>query len=444
MLKYFGVNQAIGFGLMTRIWSVFSGPISMVVIASSLTITEQGYYYAFASLLALQIFFELGLVTVLAQFISHEFVSLSWGHNGEIVGDEIKKNRVLDILGKSLKWYSVCSVFLILTLSFAGYLFFRNETSHDISWKLPWFLSVVGVGMNLLIIPFYGVISGSGDVASVNFRELIGGVLGSLLCWTVLILGGELYAIPAVTFGNIIVGVLYLIRNKSVLIIQGIRFSLMKTNILNSISWRHEVFPMQWKIAISWISGYFIFHLFTPVLFKFHGAEVAGKMGMTLAAITAIQQVCLTWPISKMPEFGKCIAQKKWTELDALFQKTLNQSLEVCLLLVIAFLFVLSMINNFSNLGIRFLPIWEIVIFSISIVGQLLINSFAIYMRAHKKEPMMFLSVVGALLTGLSTFFLGYYFSSLGVIIGFVVITFFYGLPTTYILFKRFKKDNHH
>jgi hypothetical protein len=443
MLKYFGVNRAIGYGVMTRFWSVCAGPITMILIAYNLTSVEQGYYYTFASLLALQVFFELGLVTVLAQFVSHEFVSLSWGADGEIIGDESRKNRVLDILGKSLKWYSVCSIFLIMTLSFAGYLFFRNEPSHYVSWEFPWFLAVVGVGLNLLIIPFYGVISGSGDVASVNFRELIGGIIGSLLGWTVLVLGGELYAIPAVTFANISVGLLYLLKNKPVLIKRGIYFSLNKKNIINPISWRHEIWPMQWKIAVSWMSGYFIFQLFTPVLFKFHGPEVAGQMGITLAAINAIYGVCLIWPISKMPELGKFIAEEKWDNLDTLFRKTLKQSLEICFLLMSLFLIAISILKNYLIIGQRFLPTWEIVIFSLSIFCQILISSWAMYMRAHKQEPMMLLSIIGGILTAISTVGLGYYFSSTGIIIGYLFINVLYGLPFTYNLFNRFKKLNH-
>ena len=100
-------------------------------------------------------------------------------------------------------------------------------------------------------------------------------------------------------------------------------------------------------------------------------------------------------------------------------------------------------LQNFSNLSGRFLPIWEIIILSISIVGQLLINNWAMYLRAHKKEPMMFLSIIGAFLIGLSTFVLGYFFSSMGMIIGFVTITIFYGVPATYILLKRFKQNFH-
>jgi hypothetical protein len=342
-----------------------------------------------------------------------------------------------------LKWYFICSIFLIASLSAAGYFFFLNEANLNISWKLPWLLAVLGVGLNLLIIPFYAVITGSGDVASVNLRALIGGIVSSLLGWGVLLLGGGLYAIPVVTFGTVFVGVIYLLKSKPILLKQGMYFALNKIDIMDPVSWRHEIWPMQWKIAVSWISGYFVFQLFVPVLFKFHGPVVAGQMGMTLSVINALQVICLIWPTSKMPEFGKFIAQKKWLELDLLFEKTLRHSLEACLALLTVFLIFLGILKNYTNLGDRFLPSWQVIILSVSIVGQLFVNNWAIYMRAHKQEPMIFLSVIGALLTGLSTIVAGYYFSSLGMILGYVLLTFLFGVPATYSLFYNFKQINH-
>lgn len=443
MIKYFGINRAIGFALVKRLWSVMASPITILLIASSLTKVEQGYYFTFASLLALQVFFEMGLATVISQFISHEFASLSWGQRGEIVGIEDNKNRVLNILGNSLKWYSVCSVLLIVLLSVTGFIFFKDEANYGVSWGLPWLLAVLGVSINLLIVPFYAVISGSGDVASVNFRSLIGGILGSLLGWGVLFLGGGLYAIPAVTFGNIIVAIIYLIKIKPLLIVEGINFALNKVALKNPVSWRDEIWPMQWKIAVSWISGYFIFQLFVPVLFKFHGPVVAGQMGMTLSVVNALQVICLIWPNSRMPEYGKFIAKNNWSDLDDLFKKTLKQSLEVCSLSIIAFLILILALKNFSNLGDRFLPTWQIVLLLLSMIGQLLVTNWAMYMRAHKQEPMMSLSFIGALLTGCSTLIFGYYFSSLGMILGFLSMTFLYAIPVTYKLFRKFKFNNH-
>lgn len=178
ILKSFGVNRAIGFGVLTRMWSALAGPLTILLIATRFSKVEQGYYYTFSSLLALQIFFELGLLTVLAQFAAHEFAFLSWGEKGEIKGSEAHRDRFVDLLGKGFKWYTVSAVLLIIALIPAGLYFFTQSPANvvEFTWRLPWALAVIGVGCNLLLIPFYAVITGSGDVASINRREMMGGM----------------------------------------------------------------------------------------------------------------------------------------------------------------------------------------------------------------------------------------------------------------------------
>ena len=74
---------------------------------------------------------------------------------------------------------------------------------------------------------------------------------------------------------------------------------------------------MQWRIAISWLAGYFVFQLFTPVLFHYHGAVVAGQMGMTLNVSNALLTTSLTLIAAKTPEFGKLIAGRNWHDSNA-------------------------------------------------------------------------------------------------------------------------------
>jgi len=33
------------------------------------------------------------------------------------------------------------------------------------------------------------------------------------------------------------------------------------------VDYKNEIFPLQWRIGLSWISGYFIFQLINPLLF---------------------------------------------------------------------------------------------------------------------------------------------------------------------------------
>ena len=439
------MNRAIGYGVLTRMWNVLAGPLTIFLIATRFSKVEQGYYYTFSSLLALQVFFELGLLTVLAQFAAHEFAFLSWGEKGEITGSESHRDRFVDLLGKGFKWYSVSAILMILALIPAGLFFFTQspDSVGGFTWRLPWALAVIGIGCNLLLIPFYAVITGSGDVQSINHQEMIGGVTGAIIGWLVIAWGGGLYAIPAVTASTIVVGVVYLSRYKPRLVqtaFSAISGTFGTQRPLQTIKWWGEVWPMQWKIALSWVSGYFIFQLFTPVLFKFHGPVVAGQMGMTLAVVNTVQGVCLMWLNTRSPEFGKLIALKNWRELDRSFNKILKQAMVVCVILSAIAVLAVTGIQSFTAIGIRFLPVRQVIILLVAVCNNIVISGWAIYMRAHKQEPMLVLSIIGAILTGASTYFLGMKFSSMGMAIGYCFLTLLYGLPATYVLLQRFKK----
>ena len=439
ILKSLGISRAIGFGVLARMWGALAGPITILLIATHFSKVEQGYYYTFGSLLALQVFFELGLLTVLAQFAAHEFAFLSWGEKGEIKGSEMHHSRLVDLLGKGLKWYTISAILLVPVLIIAGSLFFTKSPVVGFSWRLPWALAVIGVGCNLLLIPFYAVITGSGEVASINKREMMGGISGSVIGWLVIACGGGLYAIPAVTTGAIVVGLVYLIKSKPRLVKIALSCAFGAYRPCHSISWWGDVWPMQWKIAISWVSGYFIFQLFTPVLFKFHGPVVAGQMGMTLSAVNAVQGICLMWLQSRSPEFGKLIALKNWQGLDISFNQILKQAMVVSVIAAVAAIIVVAGLQTYTVIGTRFLPVLQIATFLVAVCGNVVISGWAIYMRAHKQEPMLLISIIAAILTGISTFILGVKYSSIGMAVGYCLITLLYGIPSTYFCLSKFK-----
>lgn len=439
VLRSFGVNRAIGFGLVTRLWGALAGPITILVIATRFTGVEQGFYYTFSSLLALQVFFELGLLTVLAQFAAHEFAFLSWGEKGVVMGSEPHHSRFHDLLGKGVRWYTISALLLIMLLIPAGLIFFGQGGGVDFSWRLPWTLAVIGVGCNLLLIPFYALITGSGDVAAVNRREMVGGVVGSLLGWLVILCGGGLYAVPAITLGTIVVGVVYLFKSKPALVARAVSAALGRDPAPHPVSWSAEVWPMQWKIALSWVAGYFIFQLFTPILFKFHGPVIAGQMGMTLSAVNAVQGICLMWMQTRSPEFAKLIATREWERLDQVFRKVLKQALAVWAVGAVAAVLVVAGLQQYTAIGSRFLSAAQFALFMVAVGGNVLISGWAVYMRAHKREPMLGISVAGALMVGTSTVSLGILYSSLGMAAGYCLTTVLFSLPATYVCLKKFK-----
>ena len=126
-LRFFGVNKAVGYSVLTRIWGLIAGLITILVIAIKFSKEQQGFYYTIGSLLALQIFFELGLTFVIAIFASHEFAHLKWEKDGGISGDPIALRRIKDLLCKTTKWYGIATLLIIIILIPIGLIFFNQE-----------------------------------------------------------------------------------------------------------------------------------------------------------------------------------------------------------------------------------------------------------------------------------------------------------------------------
>lgn len=447
-LRFFGINRAVGYGVLARIWGLISAPVTLFIIASKFSKEQQGFYYTIGSLLALQVFFELGLTTIIATFASHEFAKLTWEKGGQISGDPIAMGRFKDLLCKTTKWYGIISILLIIGLVPAGLFFLStgHNTAIDFTWRLPWILAVLGLAMNLMVVPFFAVIQGSGDVATIYHREMLGSVIGICIAWLVMGMNGGLYAVFAVSLGSIIISWSYLLKYKPQLLKMAWNGIFSKKNIggkIGYISWWDEIWPMQWKIAVSWASGYFISQLFTPILFYYHGAVVAGQMGMTMSACNALFGVSFMWMNVRMPEFGKLIAKREWKELDRLFFRVFYQSIGVVITGAIVGWTLIWFLQRHYQIGQRFLPAPQVAILLVSVVINVIIVGLATYLRAHKQEPFMVISVIGGVLNGTTTWLLGMWYSSMGIAAGSLTLNLIVGIPSAYIIWRRCRKSWH-
>src|SRR6202043_2940731 len=87
--RVLGLDRAVGFTVLARFWSSAAGLVTVALIARFLSQAEQGYYYTFGSLVAMQMVFELGFSFVILQLASHERAQFSISSNYEISGDTI-------------------------------------------------------------------------------------------------------------------------------------------------------------------------------------------------------------------------------------------------------------------------------------------------------------------------------------------------------------------
>jgi len=442
----FGIDKAILYTSSARIIQALGSIISVLLVVRYLTSVEQGFYYTFGSIVALQIFFELGLNGIITQYVAHEASNLQWENDTTLKGEYKYMSRLSSLLHFSVKWYILFATILLIALIAIGFIFFRkyDTTNGAVNWTYPWIILAVGTGFNLLIAPVVAFLEGLGKVKEIARIRLIQQVAVLLIVWGGLMFGAKLFVPGIGSLIGVFILINLLIFSKYLKTLRNI----WDIPIVEKVHYYKEIFPYQWKIALSWISGYFIFQLFNPVLFATEGAVVAGQMGMTLAALNGILSLSLAWITTKVPLFSGLIAQKRYTQLDSIFNKTLKQS-SLINFAALVFLGVAIFLIRFFNieisgklLGNRFLNYIPLFLMMIPVFLNQFIAAWATYLRCHKKEPFLINSIVGGILCLLSTVLLGKYFGVIGVTIGYCLISLSM-FPWAYYIFKTKRLEWH-
>ncbi|HYK37955.1 hypothetical protein [Alloacidobacterium sp.] len=430
-----GVDRPIAFTVLARVWASFAGLATLILIAHFLTPAEQGYYYTFGSLVALQIVFELGFSFVILQLASHERAHLTISSAGEISGDKIAHARLASILQKAVRWYSSAAILLAIFLILAGSHFFltHSQTATPVHWRLPWYATAIAAAITFQLDPVLSFMEGCGYVANIA-RVRFGQVaIGNALAWIALISHRGLFTPAMMILGNICVSGTWLFRRRRLLL------GLLRYRVgLHRIHWGSEVWSFQWRIAVSWLCGYFIFQLYNPVLFAYQGAVAAGQMGMSLSLASAIQSISISWMNTKAAPFGSMIARKEYAQLDHVFFRTLTQSFTVCAV-GSALAWGIAIYLNWAHLRIanRILSPSSLGILLIGTMLNNIVFAQALYLRAHKQEKFLLNSVLGAVLVGCSTYFLGRAYGAFGMVTGTLMVGLLMGLPLgTYTFFK--------
>ncbi|MFT3902305.1 MAG: hypothetical protein QM727_03995 [Niabella sp.] len=438
----FGVDKAILYTSLVKILQALGGFVTLFLIGTFMSKEEQGFYYTFASVLAIQVFFELGLGGIISQFVAHEMAHLQIKDRVHVLGDLKHVSRLNSLLHFCFKWYSVFAILLFVVLQMAGYYFFSKygRDYPDVKWQIPWMIVAVGGALNLLLSPWMAVLQGMNKVKEMAKISLIQQLTVMFITWISLVLGAKLYISAINSMASVLVLLGLYIRSEY----PALLLNLYKTKLSEQISYAKEIFPLQWKIAVSWISGYFIFQFFNPIIFAFNGPVAAGKMGMTLTVLNAILFFTLTWTGTKVPLWSMFIARREFTELDASLKGVLKQSSIVCFIAIsiaISCLFVFKLLN--LPIYERFLPVGLCVLLFSSIPINNIITIWATYLRCFKKEPFLVQAVSIGLFSGLSTYITAKFFGVQYVVAGYVCITAFLSLPISYYIFKT-KRIQYH
>ena len=311
LARWLGIDRAIAFTVLARGWSSLAGIGTLTLIARFLSPAEQGFYYTFYSLVAMQIIFELGFSVVILQTASHEAAHLDIAPDGTITGPEREHARLASVLQKSIRWYSIAAVLMTVTLVPVGVIFFRHIANKPgfggVRFVLPWLLVVLASSCTFQLDPIFSFLEGCGYVPQVARTRLRQSILSTALGWGAFLLHHGLFAPGCFILGQAIAGAWFVFTKRS-LLLPLLRHATEKFRI----HWGSEIWPFQWRIAVSWLSGYITSQLFVPTIMNSRGPVEAGRLGMSLTVCATLTTLAVSWMNTKAAPFGQMIARKEY------------------------------------------------------------------------------------------------------------------------------------
>ncbi|MCW4782452.1 hypothetical protein [Enterobacter chuandaensis] len=438
ILSKIGIDQAIKYVLMGRGITVLSGVFILYLVSTQLTPEQQGIYYTFSSLVSLQVIFELGLTTVIIQFVSHEMDGLHFNITQQDFTGDIKNiNRINSLIRLSVKWYAFIGLMILIVIGPIGYFFFNGDNLTN-SWFYAWVVLVVFTAINITFISVTSIYEGCGFVAKINRLRFHQSLLAGLISIIVLLAGYGLFAVSSMAIsGTIIFG---LFSNKYALRL--VRTAFLEKARAHIVSWRQEIMPMQWRIALSWISGYFIFFIINPIAFKAFGANFAGQLGITMSVCNMVMNIGLAWVTTKCPYWGGVIVRQDRFELDRSFKIAFKQSLIFTAFALICGCVLLNILSYFHlSTAQRFLPTHLFIAIAIAVIGNHIIACLATYIRVHKKEKMTVPSILMAILTVTVFAIFSYFKEDELFVVSYTLLVWGYFVPVTFMIYKKFKSS---
>jgi O-antigen/teichoic acid export membrane protein len=386
--------------LLNQCWRVFSGPVLLLFIPLFLTPMEQGYWYTFTSVAAFSTLADLGFSNIVLQFAAHEFAFLDFNKNGTVGGDSLHLWKLASFFRFSIRWLArtVCIVFPLIVIGGFYFLSTHHLDEVNVTWHIPWIIySTVTafVFINSTMLSFFEGCNSVGKIQQIRFKI---SVVTSFSMMIGLVTHIGLYALSLSAILASLFGFYIIWSNYKPFIRQ-----LWTMSRKNSYNWWPEFSTLIWRYAISWGSGFLVFQLFTPLVFYFKGPVEAGKIGISIAMWTAGYNIAISWIIAVTPKLNMLIAERKWPELDREFNNSLLKSIATMVAGGFTFFMIdYAMYDHFVFFQRIMSPIGMLVLFAAWLL-QVFVNSIAIYLRAHKKEPLVGMSVFNALIVLLGT-----------------------------------------
>lgn len=415
------VDSTVIYVLLQRGWTSISGVVTLVLLISFLSEEELGYYYSFLSIVGIQMLFELGLTTVIRQFVSHKY-------------SESDEASLFALVKKALQAYLIIVVSMFVSIIIFSFFFFSNET--EVEWGFAWYSLALFASLNCFMLVVTAILEGVGYIKNVKRIQYYSVLLSSLFVWLVIYFGFGLFSLAVLNLVNFLVVLLYVLRKHSA-------FFLKALNSDGShFSWKKELWPIQRKTVVSYMGGYFIFYMVNPIAFKFFGPEFSGKLGFSFQITNLVLSLSASLINTKMPSFSEMISNERHKELYVKYCSIQKYSLLFYTLISFGVVFSYYILDFFDFYIVeKMMPIEFIVMLLVMGFFRCAINCHACYIRSYREEKHGFNAMLTALFLVILLFYSAIYLNEFWFVLFYCSVVVCVSFPHSYYLLKKFKGE---
>lgn len=369
-----------------------SGVVMLVIILLAtklLTPSTQGLIFAFISYGALVQVGDFGLSYAVMQKASH------------LAQESIEKQHRYEThirqWGFRIAALSTVVVGALGFSSFSGW-----EAAYElesINWRAVWILGLAGLFAGQCVSPIISLVEGSGKVVTAWCLRMLQEWVGGIAFTVAIIQGWDLYSIALYWVGRSLVSVPLLFQR----VYQSP--SPLYSSAIHLFRWRDEMWPFQWRIGLSSLSGFLIFRATTIVILSEQGPVIAGQYGFALAAMNMVLAVTTSWPNSQAAILGQLLSMGKPLTAIADAQKTLKRS---SLFALVSAVGVWGLFGLAASAGLdisrRMTDLSTLAVILITGVIHHVVCCQAVLLRAQVKEPLLAISVIGGIVNIIGAF----------------------------------------
>jgi hypothetical protein len=424
--------------LLTRLITLVSAPYTLFLVATTLPADEQGFYFIFYNVQALSAVFESGIATMIVQYAAHAGAFLHWDGRKVLSPQSEPRHQFNHLLRAAQLWYLRVAAGIALVILPTGLYFLGAEALRTgIAFRTDWIVIVATLAAYVAIVPLLACLEGIGQLERVQQMRIVQGVVSTACLWFGIPRVGGLDAVAIAGVAQLSIAVGWLAFAARGLVVEAVR-SLHRSGRSSDET---VVVKAQVKTAAAWAVAFAAPQLLVVLVFGVQGSAAAGRVGLTLAVVTAPLTLATAWLHGRYPRYARFVASGEHEEFDRFAARATRQAVLVfaagmcCLLAVVVLLE--RLLPVFAT---RLLPWRGVFALAGFNVAMLCYQATSGYLRAHRDEPLLAALTAGtavsllvatvAVRTSETAAALAYGYTALGVL-----------LPSLLILFLRHRNQ---